>query len=672
MDKNSARWITHPAIKDWEIQNVFHRQLDKKVFHIPQYEKNLHILFRKEFELSAAGKYILNITADDYYKLYINGEFVSQGPAPGYPTRYFYNELDVTSFLKPGKNLIVVHTYYQGLINRVWVSGDRRHGLFMELLADDKSVLVSDESFRCTYHTAYSSCGTVGYSTQFMEHYDCRAPEIGFENPDFDDTKWLQAACRKNADWQLLKQPSKQLTFEDVAPVKITRTGNRVQLDFGAINVGYLKFRIKGASGSTVKMFFAQELNEDGTLRSRLRANCFYQSYMTLSGSLDELNEYDYKTFRYAELILPDGAELDEKSIVFVIRYYPFELKAQCNAADEKALQVWQLCVDTLHYGVQEVIQDCMEREKGYYLGDGCYTMWSYTLLLQDYTLVEKLFDDFLESSFINRGLMTCGCCSLMQEIAEYPFIFIMLAWIYLAHSHRKDFIRERYAKLADILDFYRENYADSDGLLHNLDKWCVVEWPPAFRDNYDVDITEGKVCTVKHNVINAYYIGAVKSLNKVAAELGLPPYMDAAALEKSFHNAFYLPEKQLFRDSVESGHISSVGNIYAAFFGLCPDQASLQKVIELIDEKRFAGSNLFATVPMLALLKINGRNDLVQTLLRDENAWLNILREDGKRTFEGWSRDSKVNASLFHLTMSQGILFLTDWGLEEILDFSN
>ena len=97
-----------------------------------------------------------------------------------------------------------------------------------------------------------------------------------------------------------------------------------------------------------------------------------------------------------------------------------------------------------------------------------------------------------------------------------------------------------------------------------------------------------------------------------------------------------------------------------------------MQKVIELIDEKRFAGSNLFATVPMLALLKINGRDDLVQTLLRDENAWLNILREDGKRTFEGWSRDSKVNASLFHLTMSQGILFLTDWGLEEILDFSN
>jgi hypothetical protein len=145
---------------------------------------------------------------------------------------------------------------------------------------------------------------------------------------------------------------------------------------------------------------------------------------------------------------------------------------------------------------------------------------------------------------------------------------------------------------------------------------------------------------------------------------------MDEKVLVKSFLNAFYLPEKHLFRDSVESDHISSVGNIYAAFFGLCPDSDCEQKVIELMDEKRFAGSNLFATVPMLAFLQIKGRGDLVQTLLRDENAWLNTLREGGKRTFEGWGKESKWNTSLFHLTLSLGVLLLTDWELENILDF--
>lgn len=666
-----ASWITYPSIQNWEIRNVFHRQLDKKVVDIDPGEQNLHILFRREFELPCCDSMFLTISADDYYKLYINGQFVTQGPAPGYPSRYFYNEIEVSDFLHPGRNLIAVHTYYQGLINRVWVSGDRRHGLFLKLSHRGQTVLASDESFRCALHSGFQSCGITGYDTQFLEHYDCRAPETGFEKTDFDDKTWIFAAVRKNSDWQLVRQPSKQLCFQKLAPEVMIRTNNRVFLDFGAVNVGYLHFCIKGQPGSTVRMQFAQELESDGSLRYKLRANCEYQSLMTLSGKDDELVEFDYKTFRYALLILPDGAALRDDSVCFILRHYPFELKAECNADDEKSRQIWQLCVDTLHYGVQEVIQDCMEREKGYYLGDGCYTIWSYTLLTRDYTLIEKFFDDFLESRFINRGLMTCGCCSKMQEIAEYPLIFVLLFKIYLFHSKRLDFVRQRYALFADMMDYYAETYADSDGLLHKLDKWCVVEWPAEYRDNYDADIREGKVCEVKHNVINAYYIGAVKCMNQIASMLGLPPYRDEKSLEENFIKAFYIPEKHLFKDSVESDHISSVGNIYAAFFGLLPDQECKEAIIGLINTKRFSGSNFFATVPMLAFLKIHGQEDLMQELLHSENAWLNIIREGGKRTFEGWGKDSKFNTSLFHLTMSLGILFLTDWGLDKILDFS-
>ena len=38
----------------------------------------------------------------------------------------------------PGENTIAVHTYYQGLINRVWISGDGRHGLLLDLVVDGK------------------------------------------------------------------------------------------------------------------------------------------------------------------------------------------------------------------------------------------------------------------------------------------------------------------------------------------------------------------------------------------------------------------------------------------------------------------------------------------------------------------------------------------------------
>lgn len=225
--------------------------------------------------------------------------------------------------------------------------------------------------------------------------------------------------------------------------------------------------------------------------------------------------------------------------------------------------------------------------------------------------------------------------------------------------------------EFSDILNYYRETYADSDGLLHNLDKWCVVEWPPQYRDNYDVDITEGKVCTVKHNTINAWYIGAVKCLNKIASHLGMPQYQNEAQLTESFVNCFYLPEKKLFRDSECSRHISFPGNIFAAFFGLAPNEQCENNIINLIEEKRFTCCNLFTTFPALAYLAVKQKQNLLKDMLHDGNAWLNIIKEGGLRTFEGWGKDCKWNTSLFHLTMSFGALFMFDWNMGNILNFS-
>ena len=142
-----GRWITNSEFADLKPRNVFHRQLDKA--HLPCKEHlNRHILFRRRFICdSLPDSATLYISADDYYKLYINGRFVAQGPAPSYHFSYNYNVIDVSPYLKQGENLIAVHTLYQGLINRVWQSGDHRHGLILDLVTDGEMALVSDESF---------------------------------------------------------------------------------------------------------------------------------------------------------------------------------------------------------------------------------------------------------------------------------------------------------------------------------------------------------------------------------------------------------------------------------------------------------------------------------------------------------------------------------------------
>ena len=306
---------------------------------------------------------------------------------------------------------------------------------------------------------------------------------------------------------------------------------------------------------------------------------------------------------------------------------------------------------------------DCMEREKGYYLGDGCYTMLAYSLLTQDWRQARKFFDDFLRTKNVDRGLLTCANCAFMQEIAEYPLMMMLFAHWYLDLTGDTDFVSARFDALADVVDSYRERYARPDGLLTNLDKWCVVEWPKNFQDGYDADVREGKVCTDVHNAVNAWYVIAVRSLNAIAARLGRKPYADVRPLEASFRRAFWDGNRHLFVDREGSSHVSLPGNVYAAFARLAPEQdaSAHAAFLGLVRARRFSSISMFQYFPLFCYLRSTGEEALLHELLASPDAWLRNIREGATRTFEGWGRDTKWNTSLFHLNLAAGAVFLTD-----------
>ena len=301
MEKFTAKWISNRDFYALTPINVFHKEMDVAKVEVDPAYGNKHILFRKKVTVPEFFRAKLRISADDYYKLYINGEFVTQGPAPGYPFHYYYNEIDVTKFLVPGENTIAVHTYYQGLLNRVWVSADLRHGLVLDLYADGNKLCESDESWKCAYHTGYTACGKFGYDTAYAENYDAGSPEYAFALPAFDDSAWEYAKFKTADDHELFLQPTQQLDIYDVKPASLTKTAVGYMADFGFEAVGYLKFAATGKKGDVIVMHYAEELADDGSLRWKMRCNCDYEEKFTLSGREgDVLSQYDYKAFRYA------------------------------------------------------------------------------------------------------------------------------------------------------------------------------------------------------------------------------------------------------------------------------------------------------------------------------------------------------------------------------------
>lgn len=664
-----GKWITDKKMSGLKPINMYHKYITDTVVEPSKYE-NQHILFRRKFFIdNPFSKASIYITADDYYKLYINGQFVAQGPTPAYPFCYNYNTIDVTDYLSEGENVIAVHTLYQGLVNRVWVSGDNQHGLLLDLDIDDKPFLCSDDSFIQKEHLGYQKTEWTGYFTQFLENYDSNSSEVGFEKIDFDDSDWEKASYRQYTDYKLVPQSTKQLVFERILPTTAEEKDDKLLLDFGACYVGYLDVLCEGENGSKITVRCGQELDDNGSVRYELRCNCKYEEVWILSGAKDRLDWYDYKSFRYAELVLPQNCKVLD--IALISRHYPFRLSNTIKPeykGNEQIRKIWDLCVNTLKYGIQEEIHDCMEREKGFYIGDGYYTSITHMLLTGDDSMVRYIIDSTKKTISFNQTTVCCLNCSFMQEIAEYPLIIVALMLWHYRLTNDREYLKENFDFACKLLDSFSADY-EVDYALYNLDKWSVIEWPKNFRDNYSIDVSPEEVCKQTHNVINAYFIESISNANKIAKILGMDDYRDVSSLKQKYMELFYDEKRKMFKDDAETEHSSYISNIFAYSFGLCPNEESENVIKNIIIEKGLSSVSFFAGFVLLEGMVRHKEWKMLKDMLLEKGTWSRMLSEGATTTFEGWGKDAKWNTSLFHLTMSYGALFICDVDLKKMFE---
>ena len=642
-----GKFICHKDFENLKPIDIFHKELSPKPAEKHAESLcNRHILFRKKAVLGKASKAILKITADDYFKLYINGVYVTQGPPPSYPNHYYFMEIDVTPFLKEGVNTFAVHNYYQGLINRVWVSGDLRSMFWCELYLDGKVALVSDESWLTATHTGYSSCGIIGYETAFAERYDSSAKEVGFEKELFDDSQWQPASIYKQTDYILQKSPIQPLSVYLKKPIYTERKGEALFVDFGQEMVGYLRAKAKGKQGDKILLRFGEELNPDDSVRFDMRCNCRYEEEWILSGKEDVLDQFDYKAFRYCEIMIPEGASV--RDVEMQVRHYPYEKKAVYKTDNEQLRKVLQLCENTIKYGTQEVFVDCPTREKGQYLGDVCVSGRAQCVLTGDTTLIKKAIIDFCGSAFICKGVMAVSTSSFMQEIADYSLLLpALILWVY-KRDNDKDFLRLTFPYITGVYEYFMQ-YSQEDGLIEGVkEKWNLVDWPDNLRDGYNFPLTK-PIGYGKHNVLNAFWIGFLKAYQDICEILGEAVNIAIDNVEKSFINAFYNKETGLYCDSTQKTHSAVHSNVLPLLFDIGMSETKERKIVEYICQKKLTSMGVYMAYFTLAALMKHGEREKAELLATDKGAWLNMLEEGATTTFEAWGENQKWNTSLFH-----------------------
>lgn len=647
-------WYTIPAFASRRPHCMYHKENEE----VPGSEEplqNLHVLARASIVVSeeTPPRCTLRISADDCYRLFLNGQFLGQGPAPAWPEHYYYNTYDLTPYLKKGNNLLAVHLYYQGLVNRVWNSGDGRFAVASQLETDSPDAFsgsLSDSgeilwNFKICH--AYSGEPT-GYGTQFLENFDSALWEEDWNLETNPETGWSPMVPAAWAYDSLTPQPTQALEFYTLPPARIQKAPGFWILDAGHEITGALLISASGKAGSRVMLRFGEELQEDGHVRWQMRCNCRYEEVWTLREGSCRLHPYDYKGFRYAEILWEEGVEIQEVS--FLVRHYPLDdTLCSLQTSNPTLDRIFAICRNGVKYGTQEGYLDCPTREKGQYLGDAIVTGNAQVWLSGSAEQLRKCILQFAYTRRICPGLMAVAPGSFMQEIADFSLLWSQMLMQYYRFTGDLDFLRELYPTAQGIVEYFRQ-YANEEGLLEQVaEKWNLVDWPENLRDGYDFVLSRPVVSPGIHNVINALFVGAAKTLAELEALLGYPQSCPWQAWRDAYWAAFFRPETGLLADSLTSSHCALHSNLYALYFGLVPKEHQ-QRIADFLREKGLC-CGVFTAYFVLKGLARAGRYDDVYRLIvnESEHGWVNMLREGATSCWEAWGKDQKRNTSLCH-----------------------
>ncbi len=660
-----AQLITDPRIKGVEYNNDYRTQ--RKDNWIKSAPHQIHTLYRKKFTVdSPPVSAELFITADDYFKLYLNEEYIFEGPTTGYPFAYPFYKYDLTPFIKIGANIIAIHTYYRGLVNRVCVSGDNRSGLILKLIItypDGKQTeILSDTTWKCLPLEAFITTETTGYKTQFLENMDMQKYPKNWQHIEYDDNHWTHPEIGKN-DYHFVQLPVKPLEVKEVFPIHQRKTiSGNLLFDFGREVVGYTRIKTKGEKGQKITVYHAEELDKNGNVRWQMRANCNYKETVILSGEEDITPFFEYRAFRYIEL---ENAP-ETVSVWVEERHYPFDpTKVLFYSSNQELTQIWNICQLGVQLCSQEGFLDCPSREKGQYLGDAVITSRSFLWLTGDTSLTQKSLTDFYLSTKIDPGILAVAPSGFIQEFAEYSLQYPLMLWEYYRHSGDKEFLKAMATEcLPPLLNYFAQFENEATLLKSTGSKPILIDWPKNLRDNFDYEFAQDK----PNAVVNAFYYGAITQTLEIFKELGIE---NSELTEKSkriwnnYQKTFLDPEKKLYKDAPGSGHYSLHSNALPLFFGLVQDEEVKANIFSQIEQKGLSCGVYIASYVIEACFK-EGHPELAWNLLTNdtEYSWKEMLRNGATSCLEVWKPEMKVNMSWCHAWSSCPIYLISEYVL--------
>ena len=616
-----ADWIGAKTNVEYFPKQGFYQGI-KEQYDLPDTIKHSgrSLLLRNEFKCSNNIKNArVFVTGLGFYELFMNGERIGNhllAPAKtNYRKEVLYDTYDITQILKNGNNAIGIHLG-NGWFNPYkkwwrpyrmqWFGAKRAYlQLHIEYENGKKEIVTSNDKWKTAAGPVLYNCIYDGEIYDANEEYE-KWTEVGF-----DDSNWRNA--------HIVKSPGGKLISHTMPPIRITQeiypikeyklSANRIVYDIGQNFTGWVRIKIRGEKGTKLKLQFAEDINDDGTINTASNEHAKANAVYILKGEDQETYEprFTYFGFKYVEVTSDSEMPIIDE-LVGIVTHTDIKNTGEFICGNETINKIHNATLWSQRSNILGYPMDCPQRDERLgWFGDVQVTIEE-ALFNFD---TPQFYKNWLSGIKSNQNQET-GDIPIISprpyiwdEGVEWSSTYIILVWKYYTYYGDKQILAEHYSAMKKYMKFLNsisENYI--------LKKGWIGDWG---------SLVEGWNEGEPESVPTAFYYWNSEILTKIAKVLENKKdqfyFSDLSVKIKNAYNMkFYNPQQKIYNSG------SQMANAFPLYLGLVPEnevEGVLKNLVDdiIINNNGHLTTGVLGSKYMIDALCDNGRADVAYLL---------------------------------------------------------
>lgn len=651
----ASQWITHPT----------ESTLDARQF-----------LFRRNFELEVKPeKFIIHISADNRYRLFVNGEYLLSGPSSSDIDNYRYETLDIAKHLIAGANIIAVEVINFGEFRKAAtmtfqtafiLQGDKSNVVDINTGKDSKWKVINDEGFKSISFVTADLRGY--YAAGPGEKLIAKKHAWGWKKTDFDDSHWLEPKLGTvefavgrgflyGSTWFLVPRTipfmeERQQRFQKIARAEgmkvsddfIKGTGDltippnktvSILLDQSKHTIGHPEIHFSKGKGSEIKITYAEALFDkhwkkgDRNEVEGKQILGYYDLIQPDGGAERIFKPFGQKTYRFVQLdVTTKNEPLVINDFYGVYTAYPFKENATFETKNQLLTDIWDASWLTLRNSAVESFIDPYY-EQLQYIGDTRIEAMVSLSVDGDDRLMKKAIEMF-DNSRLPNGLTASRYPSyIVQVIPTYSLLWINMIHDHYMYKDDPEFTRKYIHGMEGVLDWWTAK-VDETGMPTEMEWWNFTDWAKGFRNGIPDGADDGYSASIALQFVKTLQYASIM-FNDLGYDYEAQKYSELEKkIRKSVVKNCYVAERGLFAETPNKLKFSQHTNIMAILTDAIPEERQKSMMQKILDDESLIQTTIYYNYYLFNALHKAGMGNRYTSLLKP---WSNQL-DQGLTTF--------------------------------------